>query len=63
MQRNVLGSMTSRPAPPAKTDSALLNWISDTSLRLLQLQRRIDPWMRPGFDAVLRDPIARLTTA
>jgi hypothetical protein len=55
--------MTSRPAPPAKTDSALLNWISDTSLRLLQLQRRIDPWMRPGFDAVLRDPIARLTTA
>lgn len=63
MQRNVLGSMTSRPAPPARTDSALLNWISDTSLRLLQLQRRIDPWMRPGFDAVLRDPIARLTTA
>jgi len=28
-----------------------------------ELQRRIDPWMRPGFDAVLRDPIARLTTA
>ena len=63
MQRNVLGSMTSRPAPPAATGSALLNWISDTSLRLLQLQRRIDPWMRPAFDAVLRDPIARLTTA
>jgi hypothetical protein len=55
--------MTSRPAPPAKTDSALLNWISNISLRLLQLQRRIDPWMRPAFDAVLRDPIARLTTA
>jgi hypothetical protein len=63
MQRNVLGSMTSRPAPPAATGSAVLNWISDTSLRLLQLQRRIDPWMRPAFDAVLRDPIARLTTA
>jgi hypothetical protein len=55
--------MTSRPAPPANTGSAFLNWISDTFMRLLQLQRRIDPWMRPAFDAVLRDPIARLTTA
>ena len=63
MPRNVLGSMTSRRVPPADTGSALLDWISDTSLRLLQLQRRIDPWMRPAFDAVLRDPIARLATA
>jgi hypothetical protein len=63
MQRNVLGSMTSRPVPPSNTGSALLDWISDTSLRLLQLQRRIDPWMRPAFDALLRDPLARLTTA
>jgi hypothetical protein len=49
--------------PPADTGSAVLNFISDTSLRLLQLERRIDPWIRPAFDAVLRDPIARLTTA
>ncbi|MDF0651727.1 MAG: catalase family protein [Nitrospira sp.] len=49
--------------PPANTGSPVLNWISDTSLRLVQLQRRIDPWMRPPFDAVLRDPVARLTTA
>jgi hypothetical protein len=63
MQRNVLGSNTSRPVPPADTGSAVLNFISDTSLRLLQLERRIDPWIRPAFDAVLRDPIARLTTA
>jgi hypothetical protein len=63
MQRNVLGSMTSRSVPPSNTGSAILDWISDTSLRLLQLQRRIDPWMRPAFDALLRDPIARLTTA
>ena len=63
MQRNVLGSMTSRPVPPSNTGSVVLDWISDTSLRLLQLQRRIDPGMRPAFDAVLRDPIARLTTA
>jgi hypothetical protein len=63
MQRNVLGSMTSRPVPPANTGSAFLNWISDMSMRLLQLERRIDPWFRPAFDAVLRDPIARVTTA
>jgi hypothetical protein len=63
MQKNVLGSMTSRPVPPSNTGSALLNWISDTSLRLLQLERRIDPWIRSAFDAVLREPIARLTTA
>src|SRR4249920_2129489 len=63
MQRNVLGSMTSRPVPPANTGSTLLDWISDTSVRLLQLERRIDPWIRPAFDAVLRDPIARVTTA
>ncbi|MEK9141180.1 MAG: hypothetical protein AAB308_09030, partial [Nitrospirota bacterium] len=63
MQRNVLGSNTSRPVPSANTGSAVLNWISDTSLRLVQLQRRIDPWMRPAFDAVLRDPITSLTTA
>ncbi len=62
MHRNVLGSNTSRPVPPANTGSAVLNWISDTSLRLVQLQRRIDPWMRPAFDAVLRDPITSLTT-
>ena len=63
MKRSVFGSNTSRPVPPSNAGSALLNWISDTSLRLLQLERRIDPWIRPAFDAVLRDPIARLTTA
>jgi hypothetical protein len=63
MERNVLGSNTSRPVPPANTGSAFLNWISDTSMRLLQLERRIDPWIRPAFDAVLRDPLTRLATA
>ena len=63
MSRNLLGSNTSRPVPPANTGSAVLDWISNTSLRLVQLQRRIDPWMRPPFDAVLRDPVATLTTA
>lgn len=58
-----MDSNTSRPVPPADTGSALLNWLSDTSLTLLQLERRIDPFIRPAFDAVLRDPAARLVTA
>jgi hypothetical protein len=58
-----LDSNTSRPVPPANTGSALLDFVSDASTRLLQLERRFDPWFRPLFDAVLRDPIARLTTA
>ncbi len=56
-------SNVSRPMPPADTDSALLNWISDTFNFLLHVERRFDPWLRPPFDAVLRDPAARLVTA
>lgn len=58
-----MDSNTSRPVPRANTGSALLNWVSDTSMLLLQMERRIDPWLRPAFDAVLRDPLARFTTA
>ena len=55
-------SNASRPVPPANTGSLLLNWISGASLFLVQVQRRFDPWMHPLFDAVLRDPLARLVT-
>lgn len=58
-----MNSNTSRPLPAANTGSTLLNWLSDTSMALIHLERRIDPFLRPAFDAVLRDPIARLTTA
>jgi hypothetical protein len=58
-----LNSNVSRPQPRADTGSALLNLISDTFFSLLRFERRFDPWIRPAFDAVLRDPIARLTTA
>ena len=58
-----MNSNTSRPVPPADTGSAFLNWLADTSLALLHFERRFDPFLRPAFDAVLRDPIARLTTA
>src|SRR5260221_5569450 len=58
-----MNSNASRPMPPADTGSALLNGISDAFTFLLHLERRFDPLFRPAFDAVLRDPIARLTTA
>jgi hypothetical protein len=58
-----MDSNTSRPVPPADTGSSFLNWLADTSVALVQLQRRVDPFMRPAFDALLRDPVANLTTA
>ena len=58
-----MNSNTSRPVPRANTGSALRNWLSDTLLALIQFERRFDPFVRPAFDAVLRDPLARLTTA
>lgn len=57
-----MDSNTSRPVPPADTGSVLLNWTSDALLKAMQLERRIDPFIRPAFDAVLRDPVARLVT-
>jgi hypothetical protein len=40
-----------------------LNLLASASIKLVQLERRFDPFFRPAFDAVLRDPIARLVTA
>jgi hypothetical protein len=57
-----IDSNTSRPVPPANTGSALLDFIADILLRATQIERRIDPFIRPAFDATLRDPIARLVT-
>ncbi len=48
--------------PPANTGSLLLNWISDFFTFLLHVERRFDPWIRPEFDAILRDPVARWVT-
>jgi len=58
-----LNSNTSRPAPRANTGSAFLDALSDLSTKLIHVERRFDPFIRPMFDAVLRDPIAKLTTA
>ena len=52
-----------RPIPKANTGSALLNWLNDTSISLVHLERRFDPFVRPAFDAILRGPLTRLATA
>jgi len=57
-----MNSNQSRPVPPAHTGSRLLDLIADTTLKLVQLERRFDPFFRPAFDAVLRDPLARFVT-
>src|SRR5690348_10752232 len=53
----------SAPQPRPDTGSVVLDWISRLTTWGLQMERRIDPWIRPFFDATLRDPIARLITA
>jgi hypothetical protein len=58
-----LSSNPARPIPRANTGSAVLNWIANTSTSLVHLERRFDPFFRPAFDALLRDPIASLVTA
>jgi len=51
-----------RPIPKANTGSALLNWLNDTSISLVHLERRFDPFVRPAFDAILRGPLTHLAT-
>jgi hypothetical protein len=58
-----MDSNTSRPMPPPNTGSVFLNLLSNLSLKVLHFERRFDPWVRPAFDATLRDPMARLITA
>jgi len=48
--------------PPPATGNAVLDSIARLSTRLVHLERRVDPFFRPGFDALLRDPLSRLTT-
>jgi hypothetical protein len=54
---------TDQPIPKANTGSGFLNWLADSSTALVHFERRFDPFFRPAFDAVLRDPIANLATA
>ena len=56
-------SNASRSAPRANTGSAFLDRLSDLITFLVHVESRFDPFVRPAFEAVLRDPLARLTTA
>jgi len=58
-----MDSNTPRPVPPARTGSAWLDLFANVSFKLIQLERRVDPLLRPAFDAWLRDPVARVITA
>jgi len=58
-----MNSNVSRPVPRANTGSALLNWIAEASIAVTHFERRFDPFFRPAFDAVLRDPLTRFVTA
>ena len=63
MSAPVTNSNVSHPAPRPNTGSALLDRLNDLVSLLMQVERRFDPFVRPAIDAILRDPIARLTTA
>ena len=58
-----MDSNKSRPIPASTSGSRVVDLLVNSSTKLLQLERRIDPWIRPAFDAWLRDPIARCITA
>ncbi len=57
-----MNSNPDRPIPAANTGSAFFNALANASTVLVHLERRFDPFFRPAFDAVLRDPIASLVT-
>jgi hypothetical protein len=52
-----------RPVPRANTGSRLRDIIADASVKIMQIERRFDPFYRGPVDALLREPLARLVTA
>lgn len=49
--------------PPASTGNWLLDRMANASTLLVHMERRLDPFLRPAFDALFRDFLTRLTTA
>jgi len=47
-------------SPPADTGNQVLNWVSDRLTALVRVERRVDPFIRPVFDALLRDRLSEL---
>src|SRR5215204_4207126 len=48
--------------PPADTGNPLLDWISNALTVGIHLERRFDPFVRPTFDALLRDKLSDVVT-
>ncbi|HEY4305175.1 MAG TPA: hypothetical protein VGM82_11940 [Gemmatimonadaceae bacterium] len=59
----VIDSNRSKAIPRANTGSAMIDALVNLSTKLVQIERRFDPFVRPLFDATLRDPVARFVTA
>jgi hypothetical protein len=49
--------------PRADTGFALLDRINDFLVVLFHIERRVDPFIRPAFDALFRERLGRLLTA
>jgi hypothetical protein len=49
--------------PPPSTGNALLDALARIMLFSIHAERRVDPFFRPAFDRVLRDPLSKATTA
>lgn len=49
--------------PPADTGVRLLNWIANTAMFMVHVERRVDPFFRPAFDALFRQLFTKIITA
>jgi hypothetical protein len=49
--------------PPADTGVQLLNWVANTAMFIVHVERRFDPFFRPAFDALFRQLLTNVTTA
>src|SRR5690242_11203444 len=49
-----------RGLPGAATGNPLLDWLSDRLIDAIHVERRFDPFVRPAFDARLREPLSAL---
>ncbi len=48
--------------PPPKTGNKALDALARVLLAAIHVERRVDPFFRPAFDKVLREPLSRATT-
>jgi hypothetical protein len=48
--------------PPTDTGNRVLDWIGDRVWDVMHLERRVDPFFRPLFDALLREKLSSVVT-